>query len=214
MADNHYVPEFLTFNNFGIRPTEVAFQLDTKTFTEVVRKIASEKITDIEDVTIQYNKNGDVGLFVWFNANSEHFNDSRTENTAIRAKLSRLSPEMQAFVEKFGWNEADDNPRNGNTKVHANKIIINNDNPEVRGRWIAVHVAVNPFLFIMFDIQGSAFHKEFNRNAPKARLRREWMWSKGSNGKGALNGIKVTKMIKNPALDRNDLHANWNGKFN
>lgn len=215
MADNQFVPEFLVYNNFGIRPVEASFQLDCKTFTEVIRKIASEKISGIEDVTIQSNKNGDVGLFVWFNANSEHFSDSSTENTAIKSKLSRLSKEMQEFIEKFGWNEADDDPRNGNTKVHSNKIIINNDNPEVKGRWIAVHVAINPFLFIMFDIQGSAYRKEFNRNSPKAKLRREWVWSKGASGKfHSLNGIRVTKMINNPALSRNDLHAKWGGKFN
>lgn len=215
MAENQYVPEFLVYNNFGIRPVESTFQLDCKTFTEVVRKIASEKISGIEDVTIQSNKNGDVGLFIWFNANSEHFSDSSTENTAIKSKLSRLSKEMQEFIEKFGWNEADDDPRNGNTKIHSNKIIISNDNPEVKGRWVAVHVAINPFLFIMFDIQGAAYRKEFNRNSPKTRLRREWVWSKGASGKfHSLNGIRVTKMIHNPALSRNDLHAKWGGKFN
>lgn len=215
MADKQYAPEFLVFNNFGIRPVETTFRLDCKTFTEIVRKIASEKISGIEDVTIQSSKDGDVALFIWFNGNSEHFNDSSTENTAIKTKLARLSKEMQEFIEKFGWNEADDDPRNGSTKIHSNKIIINNDNPEVKGRWVAVHVAINPFLFIMFDIQGSAYRKEFNLNAPKTRLRREWDWTHKQNNKfHSLNGIKITKMISNPALSRNDLHAKWSGKFN
>ena len=214
MSENTYVPEFLVHNNFGIRPVEATFQLDCKTFTEVVRRIASEKISGIEDVTIQSDRNGNVGLFIWFNANSDHFSDSSTENTAIKAKIPRLSKDMKEFIEKFGWNEADDDPRNGNNKIHTNKILINNDNPEVKGRWVALHVAVNPFLFIMFDIQGSAFKKEFNRNAPKAKLRREWVWSKGPSGKfHSLNGIRITKMINNPALSRNDLHAKWSGKF-
>ena len=215
MSEKQYEPEFLVFNNFGIKPVEVTFQLDCKTFEEVVRKIASEKISGIEDVKLQSNKNGDVGLFIWFNANSDHFTDSRTVDTAIRTKISRLSKEMQEFIEKFGWNEADDDPRNGNTKVHSNRIIINNDNAEVNGKWTAIHVAINPFLFIMFDMYGAAFKKEFGKNSPKTRLRREWVWTKGPSGKfHTLNGIRITKEIFNPALSRKDLHAKWGGKFN
>lgn len=212
MAEKEFVPEFLTYNNFGIRPIEAAFQIDCKTFTEIVRKIASEKISGIEDVTIQTHKNGTVGLFVWFNGNSEHFSDSSTENSIIRTKLQRLSNEMKDFISKFGWNEADEDPVNGSTKVHINKTIISNDNPEVKGKWVAVHVAINPFLFIIFDAFGDAFRKEYNRNNPKTRLRREWVWS--NNKKTNVVGIKVTKMINNPNLSRNDLHAKWGGKFN
>ena len=214
MTENTFVPEFLIYNNFGIRPVEATFQLDCKTFTETVRKIASEKISGIEEVTLQNDKNGNVALFIWFNANSEHFSDSSTENTAIKAKLSRLSKDMQEFIERFGWNEADDDPHNGSTKIHSNKIIINNDNPEVKGKWIAIHVAINPFLLIMFDMQGSAYKKQFNRNSPKTRIRREWVWSKGSSGKfHSLNGIRITKMIFNPTISRDGLHAKMPGKF-
>ena len=217
MSDNNqqYVPEFLVFNTQAIRPVEVTFQMDCKTLKEIIHKIASELISGVEDVTLQHNKNGDVGLFLWFNANSDHFNDSSTLESALRTKLSRLSKEMTDFISKFGWNEADDDPRNGNPKIHSNKIIISNDNPEVRGKWIAVHVAINPFLFIIFDIQGNAYKKQFNRNAPKATMRREWCWGKGPTGKfHSLNGIRVTKKIHNPALSRDDLHAKWGGNFN
>lgn len=213
MSENQYIPEFLVYNNFGIRPTEACFQLDCKTLKEIVGKIASQAISGVEDVTMQHDKNGNVAMFVWFSANSDHFNDSRTMDTAIRSKLSRLSGEMQAFIEKFGWNEADDDPRNGNTKVHANKIIQNNDNAEIKGKWIAVHVAINPFIFIMFDQQGNGYKKDFNRNAPKTRLSREWVWEKNSDGKRThLTGIKIRKMIHNPSLNRTALHVG--GKFN
>ena len=121
--NNQYVPEFLTYNTQGLRPVEVTFQLDLKTLKELIHKIASELISGVEDVTIQHNKNGDVGVFLWFNANSDHFNDSSTVDSALRTKLSRLSKEMNDFISKFGWNEADDDPRNGNTKIHSNKII-------------------------------------------------------------------------------------------
>lgn len=215
MSERQYTPDFLTYNNFGIRPTEATFQLDCNTFVDIVRQIASEKISGIENVKLQYNKNtGEVGLFIWFDANSEHFNDSSTMNTAIRAKISRLSKEMTEFIEKFGWNEADDDPHNGNSKVHPNKIIIGNDNPEVRGKWVAVHVAINPFLMIMFDQGGNAYKKEFNRNSPKTKIYREWNWGKGSSGKfHYLNGITVKKKLFNPNLGKDDLHAKWNGKF-
>lgn len=215
MSDKQYVPEFLTYNNYGIHPTEVTFQLDTKTFVDAVKDIASEKISGIESVKLQFNnKTGDVGLFIWFDANSDHFTDSSTVNTAIRTKISRISKEMQEFVEKFGWNEADDDPHNGNTKIHVNKIIVGNDNPEVRGKWVAVHVAINPFLMIIFDQGGNSYRKEFNRNAPKTKIYREWNWGKGSSGKfHYLNGITVKKKIFNPNLSRDDLHAKWSGSF-
>ncbi len=215
MSDRQYVPEFLVYNNFGIRPTEVTFQLDCKTLVDKIREIASTKISGIENVQIQHNnKTGEVGVFIWFDANSDHFNDRSTENTAIKAKISRLSKEMQEFIEKFGWNEADDDPMNGSTKVHANKIMLGNDNPEIRGKWIAVHIAINPFLMIMFDQTGASYKKEFNRNTPKTKLHREWNWSKGSSGKfHHLNGIIIKKKLSNLSMDRNDLHAKWNGKF-
>ena len=66
MSENQYVPEFLVYNNFGIRPTEACFQLDCKTLKEIVGKIASQAISGVEDVTMQHDKNGNVAMFVWF----------------------------------------------------------------------------------------------------------------------------------------------------
>lgn len=215
MSENQFVPEFLVYNNFGIRPVEATFQLDCETLTDVVYKIASEKISGIEEVKLQKGKNGDVAMFLWFHANSEHFNDSSTENTAIRSKLSRLSKEMQEFIEKFGWNEADDDPQNGSTKVHANRIIVGNVNPEVRGKWTGVQVAINPFLMIMFDMNGNAFRKEYNRNSPATKLYREWVWKKRDGEKfGSLVGLRVKKTLHNPALSKGELVAKISGKFN
>ena len=212
MAENVYEPEFLVYNTFGLHPVESVFQIDCKMFTDIVRRIASEKISGIEDVTLQ-NDRGAVGLFIWFNGNSDHFTDSRTENTAIRTKLNRLSKEMKEFLEKFGWNEADEDPRNGDAKVHHNEIIRRNDNPEIKGKYVAVHAAINPFLMILFDGQGNAFRREYNKNIPKARIRREWVWDDPKK-KTHLTGIRVSKFITNPALSRRDLHAKWSGKFN
>ncbi len=215
MSENNFTPEFLVYNNFGLRPVEATFQLDCNTLTDVVYKIASEKISGIEEVKLQKGKDGTVAMFIWFNANSEHFNDSSTENTAIRSKLSRLSPEMTAFIEKFGWNEADDDPMNGSSKVHSNKIIMNNINPEVKGKWIGVHVAINPFLMVMFDMRGEAFKKQYNKNSPVTKLYREWVWKKSNGDKfGALVGLRVSKKINNPSLSKGELVAKVSGNFN
>ena len=214
MAENQFVPEFLAFNTYGLRPTEVSYQLDVRTVETLLKKFISEKISGVEDVKVQYDHKGRVGVFAWFNGNSDHFNDHSTENTMIKTKLSRLDKEMQDFLMKFGWCEADDDPRSNRWKVEPEKIIVANDNPEVKGKWVAVHLSVNPFLEAIFDIRGEVFRKTYNQNVPKAGLQRKWLWLPGNKGKyTTLTGLKVIKKMNNPTMDRGDLHAKWSGKF-
>lgn len=214
MAEKQTTPDFLTYNKYGLKPIESAFQLDCKTLEDIVFRIVSDKISGVENVKIQKDDKGNVGLFAWFRANSEHFNDRSTEKTMIKTSLNRLSKEMQDFLQAFGWCEGDDRPETGNFKVHSNKILVTNTNPEVNGNWIAVHLAINPFLEIIFDIRGDEFRKDYNQNPPRARLRRDWVWTKGPSGKyHSLNGLKVVKKVNNPTLSRGELHARWGGKF-
>lgn len=217
MAENNnkVTPDFLTYNKYGLKPIESAFHLDCKTLENIVFRIIAERISGVEDVKIQTdNKTGSVGLFAWFRSSSDHFNDRSTENTMIKSSLDRLSKEMQAFLQDFGWSEGDDRPETGNFKVHPSKIMVTNTNPEVSGKWTAIHLAINPFLEIIFDIRGEEFRKEFSQNPPRAKLRRDWMWSKGPSGKyHSLNGLKVVKKVNNPTLSRAELHARWGGKF-
>lgn len=214
--DDTFVPEFLNYNTLGIRPVKSVFNLDCETIMRVIRDIASREIDGIQEVTYQHDpKTGTVCWFIWFDSNSDHFVDKTTANTAIGRSISRYSPKFQEFARKFGWNEADDDPEHGSSKVNIGRVVGKNSNNELNRRLTFLQVAIIPFMSILFDIGGNAFQKEFNRNAPNTRLYIKYQWKKGSGEDyHTLIGMQVEKYLPNANRDHRKPHAAKSGNFN
>ena len=211
MADNQKAPEYLVYNNSGIRPVRVTFNLDNETLEREIMTIASSEISGIRTITYDLDpKTGKVSWWLWFDAASEHFVDRQTENTALRRAIGRYSKEFQDFAQKFGWNEADDDPTRGSTKVPLKQIVVDNKNQDYSGRVKGLRIAINPFLVAIFDVMGTAYNKQYGIRPPKMRLNRKWITDKKGN---RLIGIEVEKYLANSFRDRSKPSATVNGKF-
>lgn len=208
-------PEFLVYNTLGLRPVETVFNLDCETVTKLIREISSKEIDGIVDVTHEHDpKTGAVGWFVWFNSNSDHFVDKSTANTAIGHSITRFSQAFQNFAKKFGWNEADDDIKNGSAKVNLKAIVHNNTNKEIANRLTCIQVALNPYLITVFDGYGTMFQKETGQNAPKVCIDRKYLFKKGSGEEfHTLVGLQVKKCLLNAYKDYKKPRANRGGNF-
>ena len=216
MADPKLVrPEFVNYNIMGLRPVKSTFNLDCEMVQKAIKEIADKEIDGINQVTVQHDRTtGAVAWFIWFNSNSDHFIDKSTNNTALGRSISRYSPKIQEFARKFGWCEADDDPIRGNAKVNIKHVFHGNSVREMHENLTALHISINPFLMIMFDVNGTAFKNEFNQNAPKVFLDRHYEFKKGSSGDfHTLVGLRIEKTLQNAVTDYQKPLAGKAGNF-
>lgn len=211
-------PEAVTFNIAGLRPIKATFQLDMDQLKHEIRRIADREISGVQDITFERDSaTGAVRAYLWFDANGEHFVDRSASGTALPqgGKISRMSPEFKAFATKYGWNSFDDDPEHGDTKVHLNAIVNRNQNPEIKNKMMFLQIALNPFLFVIFDMFGSGYKNQYGQGTPKFRMNREWKWRKGETGKyHNLVGIVIEKYVADAYAMTGRPRASKSGRFN
>ena len=177
-------PEPLTYNLKGFEPIYSGFRITTDQFRNFVMEVANNEIGGAKAVSIEHNKEtGKVGVFIWFDSNSTHFIDNGTQNSMLNTGLRRNSPQFEAFAEKFGWSESDDDPEHGSTKVRMKSIMVNNQDWNYKDPVIGMRVGVYKFLFLLFDVYGKAYNNEFHASSPKMRIWYRWEFRGGESGK-------------------------------
>ena len=196
---NQFIPEPIVFNNTGERPTRCGFSVEIGTFAKHLEECCRREISDVRDLTYKpISKTGKVYWVLWFDSESDHFWDKSTNSTGLNAPISRYSKEFLDFANKFGWRPMDDDPKNGGDKVKMADIIRTNENRrEMHQKMTGIVLAINPFIYIMYDASGEGFQKKYGQSAPKQRVSRKWIWREGPKGKyDTLVGIEIDKYYK------------------
>ena len=196
MASNN-APAMATFNTLGLSPYSVKFKMTLKEFEQEVLNIAKSYISDFDYAIVEENKRGNLALVLWLPSNSEHLIDkgSTGGRSILQKPLRSLSSALRNFKKKFCADTfiGEERFRPTDPARRFGEIIVISENASCN----VPHngIVVNPTIFfdIMFDVNGTAYNKQFNYGrAVKSEIMIESKFDKS----GHLYAFEITKTVE------------------
>lgn len=136
----------------GYAPGLSEWQYTREQIEDIIRTHAKDYISDISDVTVEIERNGELSAYVWIPSNSSHITNTELNNpnSAINRTLKRYSPQMKEFMDKF-------------CDKNAKRLLPSDDNSPVCG----IMVRIDKFMEIELDRNGYMFGKLFGEKYKK-----------------------------------------------
>lgn len=208
--ENVFTPNSLVYNAYGISPTTATYRILMKDLKDMFTKVCKDQIDGVDEVTAVFDPNiGEVQFFCRFNENCRHFDDHSMQNTMLSDQKSRyFSPEVKAFAKKFGMIPARDCVRDKNDKVigefskFAKADKLNADMLFVRTvdrsnnitRAYSMRLSWTTLIRLIFDMDGSAFKKQFGKQPTRCHLETHFEFTKHDGHEfGRIQYLEVTK---------------------
>lgn len=186
------------YNLQGWTPGTCIFRLTKEDFEKGVLAIAKTYIDQFTDCTYEPGQNGHQALLLWLPSDSNHLiNKKSTEGTILRRALREYSPQFKEFTKKF-CKDAPGSPPIRDSRYRYGELFTLNRYSNADQNKTAVVVNPKIFIDILFDVNGVAYQKEFNKNRPVyTNVEVEMIYDKSEGRKyPKLTHLKITKFVK------------------
>lgn len=173
----------------GYAPCNSEYHFTREQIEEVITKQTKQYLNDLDQVTVEVERNGELSAYIWIPANSPHIcnNELKNSNSAINRTLRKFSPQMKEFMDKY-------------CDKNSKRLLPSDDGSSLRG----IAVRIDRFMRIEMDENGFQYGKTFGDKYKRhlnirmqAHFHRE-----SSGGLGRFKYLAVSKASKDDRSKR------------
>lgn len=167
----------------GYPPASSTWIFTVDQVRQIIKTHAKKFLNDVSDATVEANHDtGSIYGYVWIPKNSKHVcdNDLNTQQAAINKTMTKYSPQLKEFMDKFCAN-------------NRKRVVAAEDDPLV-----GIEIRIDEIMKLELDVEGVQYGKLFgDAYKKKTKIKCYGEFTKGDTHRyGKLCLINVEKSQK------------------